>query len=120
MPGTTSFFWPNSGTKKLWITSSARMLQDDLAVDRDAQVAALHPGVRVDEAPGELLRDDVHLDPVGLECLVVVEHDDREDGHDARAGSRARTVQTISSRVLPCIGGPSLSSPGGARNFQTA
>ena len=58
-PGTASCFWPNCGTQKEWITSSALQLQLDGRVDRQPQGRGGRVAVvGVLEEPRELLRGD--------------------------------------------------------------
>ena len=118
IPGTASCFCPNWGTKNEWITSRAVMSSTTVSSTGSRSVPERGP-VRVLEVPGELLCGHLHAQThprsrsrfarstIALMIAIAV------------TSTAGIAVQTISIPVWPWIGGPSLSSSGWARNFQT-
>src|SRR5438270_6178178 len=118
-PGTVSCFWPNSGTQKEWMTSSERSFSSTLRPSGSRR----SPEVRLPWPGYEKLQANC--------CAVTFTFSGFRPALPFFASTTALTiaiaitsavgiaVHVISSPVWPWIGGPSDSSSGAARNFQT-
>src|SRR5918912_934499 len=119
MPGTVSCFCPNSGTQNEWMTSSERSFSSTLRPSGSRR----SPEVRFPWPGYEKLQANC--------CAVTFTFSGFEPALPFFASTIALTiaiattstvgiaVHVISSPVWPWIGGPSDSSSGAARNFQT-
>jgi len=117
IPGTTSSWILKAGIQNAWITSLERMFEPHrlalghVQLGRFQRRSAGHRR-RVFVGPEELLSRHFDVDLPGGLLFVVVEDDERVADHPS-SRTLGMAVQNTSSRVLPWIGGPSLSSSPG-------
>ena len=123
MPGTASIFMRKAGTQKSCSTSLRLDRELDRLAHRDVELRRgdLLAVPVVEEGPRELLADDAHVHRVGLRPSRRRSAPRRRRCTGATSRIAGIAVQTISSVVLPWIGGPSLSSsPGRMRKLHDA
>ena len=124
MPGTASIFMRNAGTQKSWMTSLERTWNSHrlsfgqvelVGVDRLAAGACGYSKVHANCWP--VTSTTISSASASSRCRAAPRRRSRTRPTRMSAGI---AVQMTSRRVLPWIGGPSLSSsPGRMRNFQT-